>query len=298
MEQRLLALSQATCRSGPLLLVDELTAGLEDEEAERVVSALRRYATTRAILFATHNMRDARALGGTVALLAGGRVLETSAAASFFHEPETPSGRQFVLTGGCPAPSPAAERASLASDFPPPAPLSERAVTALRAKTVPTAPMGFHWLVPGKLGGLPRPGLLADLDEDLDKLTAVGVNTLVTLEETRTVDADALRRRRIQSVFFPIADMGAPDVTQALLLCQYLDTLLRGAAVVGVHCRAGLGRTGMVLVAHDIWMGTSAVTALDRARKINPRWVQSKRQLDLLRDLEVAVRSERGAVSQ
>ncbi|MDD4958907.1 MAG: hypothetical protein PHS51_06125, partial [Gallionella sp.] len=54
-------------------------------------------------------------------------------------------------------------------------------------------------------------------------------------------------------------------------------------------CLAGMGRTGTILAAYLIWEGQSALDALETARSIEPRWVQSQAQVSFLTAFELAL---------
>lgn len=297
--QRRLAVALAMLPEPALLMADEPIAGLDDSDSVEVAALLRRYARTRAVLFVTHNQRFARAIGGSVALLAEGRIQETGPAASFFASPSTACGQRFVETGGYarPAPSPGevdgTESVSDVESRPPAARLAGPG--ALR----PRRPKGFIWLVPNRLGGTPRPGLLEDLDDDLDGLSLLGVTTLATLEETATIPREALERRQIRSVHFPIVDMGAPSLDDAARFVAATRDRIANGEIVAIHCRAGLGRTGTMLACHLIAEGDAACRAIVRIRSLNPLWIQSQAQLDFLRAFEAhlsSARSEHHAV--
>ncbi|MBL8474298.1 MAG: dual specificity protein phosphatase family protein [Rhodocyclaceae bacterium] len=142
-------------------------------------------------------------------------------------------------------------------------------------------PRGFLWLSNGRLAGTPMPGVVHDLDYDLRLLRRVGVDVLLTLTET-PLDTATLRKFGIAARGFPIPDMHAPSTAQALQICTTLDELIGAGRVEAVHCLAGLGRTGTVLACYLIREGREALDALERVRDIEPRWVQSERQLKFL----------------
>lgn len=143
-------------------------------------------------------------------------------------------------------------------------------------------PHGFRWVVPGMLAGTPQPGVVAPIDHDLILLDRVGITHLITLTET-DMDQDALRRHHLKNTHLPIFDRKAPSTSQMHMLLVRMQRLMDAGEVLAVHCKAGLGRTGLVLAA---WMvrdgGLSAEAAIERLRKVNPGFIQSDEQLDFL----------------
>ena len=277
--QRCLSIVRTASSNSPLICIDEATAGLSDAAATCILELIRRLAHRQAVIFVTHNQRHARAAGGITALLAGGRIQEVNSTADFFDSPETQAGIAFVRTGNCAVPNPTAKKKDLAEGVPPPPPLSRAAKRAMKGSP---GLDGFHWVEKGALGGLPRPGLFRRVEDDLAALRDLGITVLVTLEETRTIDAELLSRHGIKSKFIPIDDMKAPPVTVAIRLCAEIDELNRAGEVVALHCRAGLGRTGTLLACKLIWDGATALEAFEAARAINQYWIQSKEQVDFL----------------
>lgn len=131
-----------------------------------------------------------------------------------------------------------------------------------------------------------------DEEYDIRSLSRVEITHLITLTEPPpkelAVSEKLLEQYRIENSKFPIPDMKAPTLKQAVDICKALDSLIQRGDKVAVHCKAGMGRTGTVLCAYLIWQGNDAISALERARNIEPRWVQSEAQVAFLEAFERA----------
>ncbi len=274
--QRIVSIVRCLAENPALLLVDEPTSGLTDEDRRVVVGLLRAAARERHVLCVTHNRKDSIELGGDVLLLADGKVVEHGPALGFFERPTTRAGELYTQTGSC-----------LGLTLPPPP-----TGASIPAPRLPI-PTGFHWIRKGSLAGVARPGLLASLEHDLSGLSAFGVETLLCLEETRPIPEERLREHGLGLWHFPIPDMGAPSVASGLALCETLHARLRAGERIAVHCKAGLGRTGTVLCALLIYEGKGALEALDAVRRVQWKFVQSEAQLAFLSALEFRVAEAR-----
>ncbi len=270
-ERRLIAIAQAACDDPPVILIDEPTANLAAEEGRLVVAMLAKLAQRCALLVVTHDQGNLRDLPGALLFLAGGRIVERSTSSAFLAAPATTYGEDFAHTGGCAAPS---------------------LLTQTATKERP--PAGWiKWIIPERLAGTPRPGLLRSLECDLEALQDAGVSTILCLEEQLPYEPALMRAYGFDLLHAPIADMcAAPAAELEELSHEIAARIARGACVV-VHCRAGLGRTGTILAATLVTRGISAAEALGEIRRVEPRFVQSSAQLDALLDLERLVTTSR-----
>jgi len=115
----------------------------------------------------------------------------------------------------------------------------------------------IHWVAsldPHRLGLMPRPRGGEDLRDEVRAWQRAGVDVVASLLEASEVRELALREQPalcaehgIEFRAFPIPDRGTPR--SARELWAFVDglhaSLLADKAVV-VHCRAGIGRTGLV----------------------------------------------------
>jgi photoactive yellow protein len=167
--------------------------------------------------------------------------------------------------------------------------------TVVRGATSITAPSnvaalfagespGFQWIIAGSLAGMSRPGLVRELDDDIDALVLRGVTTVVTLEE-QAVNRAALARAGIEQIHYPIGDMRAPDERGARQLARDILTRIEGNERVAVHCRGGQGRTGTILAAVLIERGHTGAQSIELLRSLFARYIESDEQLAFVQRL-------------
>jgi len=287
-QQRQLAILRACATDASLVCVDEPTADLDEDQAAPLIALLRRESRRRALLVVVHNQRQARALGGTVALLAGGWIHEAQPAEQFFSTPASDAGREFTRNGTCAVPSPGARPDEL--DDSQRARVARLPAAARRHRSAASGPRGFLWVRKGVLAGTPWPGIVSDVQYDLEALQRVGITRLVSLTE-QPFPAHELERHGMLGFWFPIEDMRAPGVEQAIGFCGHIAQMCGSGEIVALHCKAGLGRTGMMLAAQLIYDGASALEALEAVRRIEPKYVQSDEQVKFLEDFAIAARA-------
>ena len=295
--QRHLAVVRTIAPNPKLVFIDEPTTKLSMEDSHKLLDYIKQEAERRAVVVVLHHQGHAKRLEGHTALIAGGWIHESQPTKEFFSAPNTEIAKKFVQTGSCCAPSPDAPiehvDESVVQSMPAAPPLPDNA-----KKYVSDAfgPRNFLWLIKGVLAGTPRPGLLIDLEDDLEALKRVGVTVLVSLT-MKPVDPVELAKFGIKGIAFPIKDMGAPNIDASKKLCSEVESLISSGEVIAMHCKAGLGRTGTMLAVQLIWQGHTALEALERARKIEPRWVQSEEQVEFIKKFADVVINQRKLAS-
>lgn len=120
-----------------------------------------------------------------------------------------------------------------------------------------------------RLAILPRPRGQDWLPDEIDFLRKEGVEVLVsaltpaeTDELGLTAEAECCRSRGVEFLPFPIEDRSVPASASLFgeLLISLNQSLAEGKAV-GVHCRAGIGRSSLIVASLLIRNGFSADAA-------------------------------------
>lgn len=303
--QRIVAILREASVEPALLMLDEPTSGLGDDEAALVLRLIESLGRRIALLVVLHNQKQARRISDSVILLAGGRVQAQDDTQNFFHNPRNPLVAHFIATGSCSVAAPDCRPEFLAAHVAPPPPLPRAALVAMRAgsdseyvetrgakaRTSSAGPRGFVWVIEGRLGGAPQPGSFHAIDYDLELLQNVGVTTLITLTEV-DLPQDALLRHGMDNHHCAIVDRRAPTIPQTDSLLAHMRRLLDLGKVLAVHCRAGVGRTGVILAAYLIKeQGLGASDALAFLRRLNSNFVQTSEQEEFLFAYEQAIRT-------
>jgi len=134
-----------------------------------------------------------------------------------------------------------------------------------------------------------------DLDTDVRTLRDWGASTVVTLMETHELEllrvpdlGERVSRAGLRWWHLPIVDGGVPNRQFEYAWNRAGEDLRRRLAVgegVVIHCRGGLGRTGIVAARLLVEFGEAPESALFRVRRARAGTVENWLQEGYVRDL-------------
>jgi atypical dual specificity phosphatase len=136
-------------------------------------------------------------------------------------------------------------------------------------------PHGFSWIDRPLLAAMGRPDAL----EELVWLREQGIEVLISLTED-PVRRDWINDAGLFLIHVPVVDMEAPTQEQ---IEQSLSAISRAHARqlgVGIHCGAGLGRTGVILACYFVTKDMNAKNAIARVRRLRPGSIETDDQAD------------------
>ena len=156
--------------------------------------------------------------------------------------------------------------------------------TAAVVASLPTPMANSYWVEPERLlaGEHPSGNNAPETERRIARLLAAGVNYFLDLTRPGEVTAyDTLLPRQnpggmpIVYVRKPLPDHSVPEERNHMQeILEYLRRALEDRHNVYLHCRAGIGRTGMVVGCHLIECGASSAEAIER---MNVLWRASAR---------------------
>jgi protein-tyrosine phosphatase len=133
----------------------------------------------------------------------------------------------------------------------------------------------LYWIkthLPGKLAVSARPRGGDWLEDEVEGWLKAGIDTVVSLltsQETEEMklqkEASLSRTHGLGFVSLPIEDRGVPNsLSEARSVVAAVNQLLTRGRNVAIHCRQGIGRSGMIAAAVLTATGLSPDVALDR----------------------------------
>jgi tungstate transport system ATP-binding protein len=96
-EQQRLALARALAKEPQVFFLDEPTASLDPASTKAIEDVVRAVAARGVkVVMSTHDLGEAKRLGGEVVLMHRGRIVERGPSDAFFAAPNTEEGRRFI----------------------------------------------------------------------------------------------------------------------------------------------------------------------------------------------------------
>jgi protein-tyrosine phosphatase len=140
----------------------------------------------------------------------------------------------------------------------------------------------------GRIGLCACPGLERSLATDLERLRDWGAHGLVSLIEDHEFAMLGVHSLpgHVEALgmhwwHLPIRDMGTPDQRFEARWRQAggeLRGLLGEGVSIAVHCRGGLGRTGMIAARLLVELGSEPGVAVARVREVRPGSIETREQ--------------------
>lgn len=149
-------------------------------------------------------------------------------------------------------------------------------------------PTAFSWVVEGKLAasGLPSSKSQVRWIEDQ------GVNSILTLTES-PLAREWLEGTSLTAKHVGMLDHDPPSQDALRESTRFIASQISGGKTVLVHCLAGVGRTGSVIVAYMIeYQGKTADEAMALLREMRPGSVEDAQE-SAVREYERSVKSRR-----
>jgi len=161
---------------------------------------------------------------------------------------------------------------------------------------------GSYWVVPGRFlaGEYPASNYFEEeTNRKLNSLLSAGITCFIDLTQPQYSDpyTDALFElagwQDIEVVYsnYAMEDFSTPDTDQIKTVLDVIDGALGAQQGVYLHCRAGIGRTGVIVGCYLVRHGLSGDEALERIKELRQHmsnaWMRSPEtdaQVDLVRN--------------
>lgn len=132
--------------------------------------------------------------------------------------------------------------------------------------------VNFSWVIAQKLAGF---GVVGDIEpEDCRALREQGIGAVISLTE-RPMPEVALSG--LEYLHVPVADMSPPSPGDIERFMRF--AVPREDTGVGVHCHAGLGRTGTLLACYLTHTAYEPLDAVAEIRRLRPGSVETEEQV-------------------
>lgn len=141
--------------------------------------------------------------------------------------------------------------------------------------------LGFRWIIENELAGAAQPGLYGDWDTDIQFLKNRGIDFIFSLTEKPLIE-ELAKKEGFGFAHLSIRDMYSPMPKIAHIAILEMQEHIKKGHKFLIHCKGGVGRTGMIGAAYLILNGMSAEDAIRRVRSVNPGYIQTRNQEQFL----------------
>jgi len=100
-QQQRLCIARALALAPKMLLLDEPTASLDPRSKQFIEISLLKLAQEMPLLCVTHDIEQAKRLGGQIIFLCDGRLIESGNSEDFFARPKRLESREFLRWSVC-----------------------------------------------------------------------------------------------------------------------------------------------------------------------------------------------------
>ncbi len=135
------------------------------------------------------------------------------------------------------------------------------------------------WVIPEKLAGVRKP-----TEAELPQLQTAGIQAIVSVMDDPS-NLDFYQQAGLPHLWLPITGGTAPTVEQVQELQKFIKTQNSVGNGVAVHCTSGRRRTGTVLAAYLVTLGSSVEDALQTILMANPQVELREAQMNFLKQL-------------
>ncbi len=137
--------------------------------------------------------------------------------------------------------------------------------------------LGFKWIVHDVLAGSPQPGLYGEWEEDIAYLKKRNINFVMSLTEEPLIK-ELVGKEGFGFYHLPIRDMDSPMARDAHLAINVLKEQIDAGNRVLIHCKGGVGRTGMIGACYLVSRGVPPEEAVQKVRTIHNAFIQTNNQ--------------------